>query len=300
MKSKIIFAKLDASFFSNRKIMRAGRNGRDVYLFVLCQNQVRGANGCIPASDLDPWYLARQLGMTEKEAAEGVKSAKDAGLIEVTKGSVSIAGWDDEWARRSLPPSEKQQRYRDRKKTPKSIPADGNALPRGGNKSRDSLPDSVTSDRETVTSDHGGNALPIRVEESRGERVERGNAGPASPDSLSAFTPGPDAQRIAAERGLDLAHELAQFRDGIANGKQPRDLDAAFRKWLRGSRDTGRAGGNRGLAEGAVRVVAAGARKVSAQRLPDRVAYFEHLSDGNDIEISEAEFRSLRGEAGAA
>lgn len=256
MKAKTLFAKLDPFFFGNRKIMRAGRNGREVFLFALCMNAQRGALGQIPLADLDSWYVAHQLQIPESDARDGVTNAVTAGLLKIDGESVLILGWNDDWSRGPLTRAEIQKNYRERQKGK-------------GERYEDA-----------VTSDDLGNALPIRVEERREERAD-GN-------SLSDFVPSQKAKDIATERRLDLAFELAQFRDtAAAKGWRIRDWDSSFCKWLRQSRDVDRA------REKARPKMGRGPH-VSKQRTADGVKYVLTEADGNSREITEEEARDFK------
>src|SRR5262245_24755258 len=111
--------KFDAGFFGNRKVIRAGRDGRDIYQWVLCCNRQRNAKGIIPAGDVEPWFAARHLGITAEDAARGVTAAVRAGLLAVEGEFVRIIGWDADWAGHRLSRAEIQANYRTRKaKTP--------------------------------------------------------------------------------------------------------------------------------------------------------------------------------------
>ncbi len=134
------FAKIDCNFHSNRKAMRAGRIGREVYIFVLCINATRGSLGEFPAEDLDYWYVAKQLEMTEEEARQGVDACTRERLIEIEDGLVRIVGWSNEYSKYPMGAAEKQKRYRERSKnrhlisnhadtTLPPLPVESNALP---------------------------------------------------------------------------------------------------------------------------------------------------------------------------
>lgn len=132
------YAKIDCNFHSNRKALQAGRLGREIYVFALCINAQRGALGEFPAEDLEPWYIAQQLQMSEAEASEGVRRCVEADLIEIDDGLVRLCGWSSEYGKYPLSRSEIQQRYRDRKakkEKPKCEPGNENvtALPQQGN-----------------------------------------------------------------------------------------------------------------------------------------------------------------------
>lgn len=251
-RSDIIWAKLDPGFFSNRKVLRAGRNGREVFLFALCINAQRGAHGRIPAADLEPWYVADQLRITEADAVDGVTKAGNAGLLVQDGDEVVIVGWGGDWARRPMSRAEIQKAYRARQ---------------------------AGRDDGAVTSDHQGNELPIREIREIRERETRNAPGSLSGSDSGQDDPGPDpaehsgssrprrsaratsaadvaaqqavgpawdpttsaAAALAASLGLDYAHELAQFRlNAASKGHTYANPDAAFEKFLRGSRDAGK------------------------------------------------------------
>lgn len=110
------YVKLDSGFFSNPKAIKAGRLGRELFLFVLCSHATRGATGAVPSADVEPWYLAHRLGMTDQEAAEALVLACDAGLLQRDTDCVRIVGWDESWRRSSATNAERQAAYRERRK----------------------------------------------------------------------------------------------------------------------------------------------------------------------------------------
>lgn len=137
MARPINFAKMAADLDSNPKIRRAGRNGREVFLFILRRVALLHAQGRVPVSNVEAWYLADQLQMSEREAEEGVAACLrpwhgGPGLLVITGGEVLIAGWDDEWGR--VPMSERdrkrQQRARQREATgvDEADPEDGHEV----------------------------------------------------------------------------------------------------------------------------------------------------------------------------
>lgn len=254
--------KFDAHFFSNRKIIRAGRDGRDVFVFVLCQNSNRGGEGWIPASDLEPWYLAHQLRVSEQEAESGVTSAVTAGLIAFADDRVEIVGWDEDWKVRGKSRAEIQKDYRQRKKLrdgggDERYQRYGNALPESyalpdreidrererGNATAASQPGSLSgrgSEQEPDTAAGSGSGKSGQ-RAAKATSAARGAAQRSGQRALADWQPTSAAAAIAHELGLDHAHELAQFRlDAAAHGKTFANADAAFEKWLRGSRDKGK------------------------------------------------------------
>lgn len=62
----------------------------------------------------------------------------------------------------------------------------------------------------------------------------------AGMDPLDDWTPDPTHVALAAQYGLDLTGEASKWRDHVrAGGHLPKDLDAAFRNWLRRAPELG-------------------------------------------------------------
>ncbi len=113
--SREIFAKMAGTLDSNRKIRKAGRDGRDVFLWVLRQVALRDSDGCIPTDDLTDFdYLADQLMCDPVDAERGVAAACSAGLLitDNEHGVTRIVGWDSDWGRRPMSNAERQALYR--------------------------------------------------------------------------------------------------------------------------------------------------------------------------------------------
>ena len=108
------WAKIDTALHRNPKVRLAGRNARDVYLFVVLANADTGADGELNAMILDPAYLADQLMCSEADAIDGVKRCETFQLLHVTGSIVSICGWDDEWKVKTS--SDRVRKHRDKKK----------------------------------------------------------------------------------------------------------------------------------------------------------------------------------------
>lgn len=106
------WAKMDANLDGNPKIRGAGRNGREVFLFILRLNAKLELAGHIPATYIQPWYLADQLQMSEADAEDGVSGCVRTCLVAVTDAAVSIIGWDDEWGRGSMSEAERKKKQR--------------------------------------------------------------------------------------------------------------------------------------------------------------------------------------------
>lgn len=229
-KSGARWFKKDISFFSNRKIMKAGRDGRDVFEAVLCMNAQRGSHGFIPIADWDANYIARFVGdISVTEAGNGMTRAIEASLVRVDGDCVRIVGWTVEWGTTNKTRAEIQKDYREREKERYSTGND--ALP------DESLVTARERDREKERERDARNADSLSLGGSEGPTVARDTAHPL-PDG---WRPAPEHTQLAQQLGCDLAHELAAFRaHNRATGQRFVDWNARFEKWLRGSRDKGK------------------------------------------------------------
>ena len=107
--------KVDAALDSHPRIRRAGRNGREVFLFALRRNRLRGgheADGRIPRGDLDPEYVASMLQMRPDEAEAGLEAAVQAGLLVLDGDTFTIPGFDAGWGCGKPPPLTEAERKR--------------------------------------------------------------------------------------------------------------------------------------------------------------------------------------------
>ncbi len=161
---KIAYAKMDINLDNSRKIRRAGRNGRDVYLWVLRQVAMRDSEGEMPAVDLeDHEWLADQLMCSVADVREGIEAAKRTSLIDVVDGVCFVVGWGDEWAKRTSTGAERQARYKKRRL---ASPGDG------GDGAKSEVTE-VTEPRHPVTEvteGDGGDAGKERKERKESER----------------------------------------------------------------------------------------------------------------------------------
>lgn len=210
------WAKMDARLDTSPKIRKAGRNGREVFLFLLRRNRLLaggGADGRVPASNVEHWYLADQLMMSEQDAVDGVTRAVTAGLIAMDGAHVVICGFGEEWGGRvPLSDAERSRRYRER---------------HGASR----------EDRDASRDGRDESDASRRSEEKRGEEKRDGEARAPRrrPTTMPAgWLPNATHERIAAEQGVDMAAEHAKFSDFVAaNDKRFADWDAGFRTWLR-------------------------------------------------------------------
>lgn len=178
-----LFAKMDINLDSHPKIRKAGRDGREVFLFVLRKNAALGRGGKIPVSYVDPDYLSEQLMVTVSEARSGLSRAVTADLLFVTGLEVAISGWDEEWGGRAL--SDAERKAKQRKKAKKPDTSDG--------ESRD-----VTVGHETDRDDRDSHAVEKRREEKK--REEEGDAlQPSSPPAVPDLKPPDPVSEMAAQ-----------------------------------------------------------------------------------------------------
>lgn len=216
---------------SHPKIRHAGREGREVFLFVLRRNAELNLGGVVPKIHVQPWYVAYEMMTDEVTASHGLSRCVTAGLLTETDACFVISGWDDEWAKRPLTDAERKAKQREKERETKQgiTVSDGD----------------VTKSHDAIVTGHGCHAL----EESRGDkkRVEEKRSDCGSSEPPSPKVPARRARSIepdwkprqqerdrAADAGLDADREAEHFRDHhSAKGSRMLDWDAAFRTWLR-------------------------------------------------------------------
>jgi hypothetical protein len=113
------WCKVASNLDTNSKIRRAGRNGREVFLFALRRNAEPGnpRPGTIPASDLEPWFVADLLMMPESDASDGVLRAVTAGLLERDDDVFVIIGWEESGWGKESGSAERMRKLRERQKS---------------------------------------------------------------------------------------------------------------------------------------------------------------------------------------
>jgi uncharacterized phage protein (TIGR02220 family) len=114
----ISYAKVDANLDSSPRIRAAGADGREVFLFILRRCAQLDAQGCIPAANVEPEYLAAMLMRDVVTACHGLSRAVTAGLLTVTDTEVAICGWSDDWSKRPMSEAERQRKRRNSLKSP--------------------------------------------------------------------------------------------------------------------------------------------------------------------------------------
>lgn len=205
------FAIVSADIYANRKIRKAGRDGRDVFVFALTRNAARGRTGSFQASELDPDYVADMLQIDAQTAAQGLQRAIDAGLLAIDGEDARIVGWDETWARQAIGESEARKLRREKSKTQKETKKQKE------NRSRYRYREVRTS------SGHGPDKTP------RASRL------------ASDWKPREEERSRAQELGVDPDREARDFRDHHeAKGSTFIDWNAAFRTWLSKAEQYGR------------------------------------------------------------
>jgi hypothetical protein len=257
------WAKMSSNLDSNPKIRKAGRNGREVFLFIIRRNSELDMAGRIPEAHVEAWYLADQLMMPESDAVSGLSACVRTGLLRIEDGHAVIVGWDDEWGKRPMTEAE-------RKRLERAVKAA--KTPSTDNHSTDNqVSGQVTNvSGQVVTSPDCHGSEEKREEEKRVE--ENRDAAPAKP-SRSRSTkvllpegwtpdrndPNDNAWREAQARGVDCRLELVKFRDhALSNAWKKIDWQATWRNWTRNAKPTVRNGNQPGNGLQAVLEIARG------------------------------------------
>lgn len=226
------FAKVAADLDHHPKIREAGRNGREVFAFVLRVNANQGRAGWVSARHVRPRYLSDVLMMPESDAVDGLERAVTAELLRVDGDQVHIVGWDDEWARGPIDGATRTAQWRE--KTTARMPRVTTS---------DVANVTVTKcDDENVTQSHrdAGDASEKSREEEKRVEENTQRARKRAPRARSAATVLPDGWEpdathvaLAARLGIDCAREAERFRDRArAKAATYADWGAAFRNWL--------------------------------------------------------------------
>lgn len=220
------WCKVASNLDSHPKIRKAGRNGREVFLFALRRNAEPGnpIPGRLPTDELEPWYLADQLQMPETDAVTGVTAAVTAGLLVLDGNSYLIVGWEQGWGKDNGTGAERTARYRENKKLQTSVTG-------------------VTSPNVTSSLGDTGDTEEKRLEEKRLDQ-KREKASPSlrarrkgnATSIPSDWTPTPEHAALAVKRGVDLSLQADRFRaHADANDRRAVRWNAAFTQWLLGS-----------------------------------------------------------------
>ena len=238
----VSWCKVASNLDSHPKIRRAGRLGREVFLFALRRNAEPGntGDGRLPAEELADWYIADQLLMSVTEAVTGVTAAVTAGLLALEGDSYLIVGWKEGWGKDNGSGAERTARWRENRKIQSVTPP-------------------VTSPNVTVTTGDGCDTDQKRLEETRLEEKRVRGARPkrAAQSHLpagwspSASEANAKAEQAARARGVDVTAEMDRFRDyAVSRAWTKADWDATWRNWTRSANPT--RGGNNPTRESVV------------------------------------------------
>jgi hypothetical protein len=201
---------MDVDLDTDPRVVRAGRDARDVYLFVCRRHYHSGSQGFVSARDVDPTYLARSLFITPAEASDGLAGALREELLVIDRNDgdryvtlpyeddvtrvtpsdrVRIVDFTVNEEARPRNGAERQQTWRDRQKAAKIA---RNSRPRRDSNVTVTEPN-VTSD--TVTSRDASEES--REEERRGD-LSLVPGAPGTPASVKASRASAKASRAEA------------------------------------------------------------------------------------------------------
>jgi len=176
------WCKVSSTLDGHPKIRKAGRNGREVFLFALRRNALpeNECPGSVSAAELDPDYLAYELMMPSNEAVTAVTACVTAGLLVPDGDRFLIGGWSEEWGRKAKSNAERQAEHRKR------------------TKERQGDPKSVTASNAPKVTRNGSNALEERRGEEKRERQAEPGHGPGTPLAPEPPKPQPETTRPRA------------------------------------------------------------------------------------------------------
>ncbi|NUO49775.1 MAG: hypothetical protein HOV80_13045 [Polyangiaceae bacterium] len=202
------WCKVASNLDSHPKIRRAGRNGREVFLFALRRNAEPGnpVPGRLPKAQLEAWYIADQLMMSESDASDGIARAVTAELLVVDGDAYQIVGWnDDEWGR-PFTGSERTRAWRDkRRQQPSPDVTDRHAVTNGDDSN-------VTPSHEVTLGDACDGREERRSEEKRGDEKEKNSARPSGGGAPLELEPPRPAGKRKPRPSDPTEAELASVR----------------------------------------------------------------------------------------
>ena len=127
-----IWVKVDADFWRNPKVRKAGLDGGALFLELLAINRRGSRDGVLSSleSDLDQLIALLAGVMSAERVHAALGACERAGLVTVQEGeTLRICGWDDTW--RPAPKStERVQRFRVKRREtrePKEVKRAGGA-----------------------------------------------------------------------------------------------------------------------------------------------------------------------------
>ncbi len=114
------WCKVDSNLDNHPKVRKAGNLGRQVFEFALRRNAQPGHStpGVLAADELEPWYIATQLMLSETDATAGLFHAVSAGLLEKDGEAYLIVGFTEQWGKQDHS-TQRVREFRDRKRSMK-------------------------------------------------------------------------------------------------------------------------------------------------------------------------------------
>ena len=246
-KEKVAFCQVDAHLDTNPKIRKAGRNGREIFLFILRRVVIARTDGEVSLRFVDPEYLADQLMMTPNDAADGLASAVTAGLLALLSDAktVKVVGWSKEWGYFAKTGAERQAKHAAAKSAKSNEPLTATDADPSSMTSRDEndvidknridhslgVPPPLTLDEFKDKVDREADAA--KAERTARRRSKRAKSEPAPlipwPDG---WQPSANQRAYCREHGIDCDLEVKRF-ENYCKSKAVRyaDYEAAF--WTR-------------------------------------------------------------------
>lgn len=255
------WAKMASDLDTDDKIMAAGRNAREVFLYALRKNQLGDYNWVIPAGCMRPAILARILMMSEDEACNGVTAAVTEGLFELTEsGDYLIAAgekWGDAGGGNAMSARERVAKHRERKRiqTRNETVTIGNVTEtpivtvtteekRREEKRSEERSEGDSEGSPSASPPPGGAQPVLALVPPEPKRKLKTPEVPLPAD----WAPNAKHRELARAFGKDLELEAERMRDRArAKAERFADWDARFNNWLR---DKFGGGGSRGSPSG--------------------------------------------------
>lgn len=104
------YAIVSSDIWNNPKVCKAGPLGAFVFVFALTRNAQHGRLGVFPASEFEPWYLSRVLGLSGTDAELARAACLSANLVAEAEEQIHIVGWSEEWKRADLTAAESERK----------------------------------------------------------------------------------------------------------------------------------------------------------------------------------------------
>lgn len=193
------WCKVASNLDSHPRIRKAGRDGREVFLFALRCNAEPGHRtpGRISAERLDPDYLSDILMSPRDACVTGVTAAVTAGLLVREGDFFVIVGWENGWGKDNGNGAERTARWRENKRLSKHVtPCDVTDVTRDGCDTDQIRSDQKRidkiSEKNSAAPSAGGSVLGLTIQESK----------PKTKRKPKPFEPTAD-ERMAVSRVLE-------------------------------------------------------------------------------------------------